>query len=115
MAYDENQASRLRHALRGADHVEEIEMFGGLCFMLKGHMLGGVGFDGLIFRVGKDNMAAALARPGAAPMTMKRGVAMGGMVKVDPAACDDARLDEWIALARKNALAPPPKTKRAKK
>ena len=112
MAYDENQASRLRHALRGADHVEEIKMFGGLCFMLKGHMLGGVGFGGLIFRVGKDNMAAALARPGAAPMTMKRGVAMGGMVKVDSAACDDAQLDEWIALAR---MAPPPKTKRAKK
>jgi TfoX/Sxy family transcriptional regulator of competence genes len=115
MAYDEDQASRLRYALRGDDGVEEIKMFGGLCFMLKGHMLGGVGFGGLIFRVGKENMAAALARPGASTMDMRHGVTMGGMVKVDPGSCDDARLDEWVAMARKNALARPPKAKRAKK
>ena len=75
-------------------------MFGGLCFLLDGNMLCGVHKGGGMFRVGKDNEAAALAVPGAGPMTFT-GRRMGGMVDVtDAGLADDAARAEWLRLAR---------------
>jgi hypothetical protein len=54
----------------------------------------------LLVRVGKDGMAAALERPGAAPMVMN-GRTMGGFVFVAGDAIeDDDALEGWIATAR---------------
>jgi hypothetical protein len=100
MAYDARQAERLRRALTGRDRVREQPMFGGLCFMLRGHMLCGIGWEGLMFRVGKDQEAAALRRPGASVMKLK-GRPMRGFIWVDPEACDARALRNWIALAER--------------
>jgi len=51
-----------------------------------------------MFRVGEDQDAAALARPGARPMDVT-GRAMRGFVWVDPAKCDAPALRNWIAMA----------------
>ena len=59
MAYDEGLAEILRSDLAEEDGVEEKRMFGGLCFMLHGHMLCGVHKDGGMFRVGKDRAVVA--------------------------------------------------------
>ena len=45
--------------------IAEKRMFGGLVFMLDGHMLCGVMRDGGMFRVGKSREAAAMAIDGA--------------------------------------------------
>lgn len=42
MAYDENIANRLRAALAAEGNVTERKMFGGLAFMVGGHMCCGV-------------------------------------------------------------------------
>ena len=56
MAYDDGLAELLREDLADiATRIEEKRMFGGLCFMLDGHMLCGVHKGGGMFRVGKDN------------------------------------------------------------
>lgn len=104
MAYDEDLAERFRQALSGRDGVSEKRMMGGVCFLLNGNMVGGAdrtkeGFRRFMFRVGKDNHAEALKRPGALPMEMG-GRRMSGFVFVDAGKCDDSALDDWIGLAR---------------
>ena len=76
---------------------------GGICFLLSGNMIGGVGGPksmehGYLFRVGKENEAEALARPGARPLEMG-GRRMGGMVIVEAEDCDDAAFRAWVSLA----------------
>ena len=51
-----------------------------------------------MFRVGKNNEAEALSRPGAIPVE-KSGRRMGGLVFVGEAACDGDALKNWVALA----------------
>jgi TfoX/Sxy family transcriptional regulator of competence genes len=90
--------TRLRIALKGRRGVTEKKMFGGLCFLLRGNMLCGTGKDAFMFRVGKEQDAAALKRPGARPMDIT-GRVMAGFVWVDPAKCDARRLKAWVAMA----------------
>lgn len=95
---NEALAERLRKALAGRRGIGEKKMFGGACFLLRGNMLCGTGKTDFMFRVGKDQDAAALARPGARSMDFT-GRAMRGFVWVDPAECDAPALQDWIAMA----------------
>ncbi|MCZ6757084.1 MAG: TfoX/Sxy family protein, partial [Bacteroidetes bacterium] len=42
MAYDEGLAERLRQVFSGRPDIEEKKMFGGIAFMLSGHMCVGI-------------------------------------------------------------------------
>ena len=95
---NETLAARLRKALAGRRSISEKRMFGGICFLLRGNMLCGTGKTDFMFRVGKDQDAEALSRPGSRPMDFT-GRAMKGFVWVDPNACDTRALKGWIALA----------------
>lgn len=111
MPYDEQLAGRLRRALTaGRAGVSEKHMFGGLCFLLQGNMLCGVHRSTLMFRVGKEQHEAALARSGARPMDIT-GKPMVGFVFVDPRACDDNALSSWVTLAETFVGALSPKIK----
>ena len=104
MAYDEDLAERFRQAVGGLGDISEKRMMGGVCFLLNGNMLGGAdrnkkGLQRFMFRVGKDNHAKALERPGAMPMEMG-GRRMRGFIFVDAGNCDDRMLGGWIELAR---------------
>ena len=68
MAYDEEIAVRLRRAL-GDKNTEEKKMFGGIAFMLNGHMCCGVSDDRVVLRLGKEGAARALAEPHVEEMT----------------------------------------------
>ncbi len=108
MAWDEGLAQLIRDDLAG-EPVTERKMFGGLAFLLGGHMVGGIHKGGAMFRVGKPNEAAALAIPGATPMTFT-GRAMAGMVDFsDEATADDARRGQVLALALAFVKGLPPK------
>lgn len=109
MAYDEALAQLLRDDLASLSGVVEKQMFGGVCFMVDGHMVCGVHKGGAMYRVGKTAQAQALAIPGAGPMAFT-GRVMGGMVDVAPdAAADDDRRAQWLALALANSRSLPPK------
>lgn len=97
MPIDEDSAHRLRKALAAHGATREVKMFGGICFMLNGNMLCGTGWDGLLFRVGKDQHQAAIGL-GAKPMQQK-GRGMTGFVWMDPAALDEHGLRFWITMA----------------
>ncbi len=111
MAYDEALVHRVRRALADRKNVGETKMFGGTCFMLQGNMLCGVDRSRLMFRVGKDQAAEALSRPGARPMDIT-GKPMAGFVFVDPAQCDARQLRSWITLAENYVGALPAKKKK---
>lgn len=68
MAYDEDLAGRVREVLPRGDAVTERQMFGGLAFMLGGHMFCGVVKDTLMVRLGPDAAASALDQPHVGPM-----------------------------------------------
>lgn len=113
MAYDEDLTDRLRDTLEGLAGVSEKRMMGGVCFLLNGNMLGGAdrtkdGAGRFMFRVGKENEAEALTRPGAIVME-QGGRRMSGLVFVDEEACDAAALKAWVSLALSFVSALPPK------
>jgi len=113
MAIDEALSERMRAATDGLPGMSEKKMMGGMCFMLEGNMLGGAhrektGEQLFMFRVGKENEAEAMTRPGATPLVMG-GRKMGGMVFVDAEACDDTALRDWVALALDFVGGLPPK------
>lgn len=93
-------APRLRKALAGKAAVSEKKMMGGICFLLRGHMLCGTAKPGFMFRVGKEQDAEALTRPGATLRSFS-GARKPGFVWVDPDLCDARALKGWIALAER--------------
>ena len=114
MAYDEHLSARFRDACAGLAGLSEKRMMGGLCFLVNGNMLGGAdrtksGAPRFMFRVGKDNEAEALSRPGAQPVEMG-GRRMGGLVFVAADACTDDQLKDWVALALRFVGGLPAKT-----
>jgi hypothetical protein len=104
-------ADRLRAALAGRRGVTEKRMFGGICFLLREHMLCGTGSGNFMFRVGKQAHAAAMKRRGAKAMVLN-GRRMEGFIWVDPAACDARSVKAWIGLATDYVGELPPKKKR---
>jgi TfoX N-terminal domain len=110
MAYDEDLANRIREQLADETAVTEQRMFGGLGFMLGGHMcVGARGGGGLLARVDPDASDEALAEPHASLMEM-RGRQMAGWIVVAPEGVDtDAQLAGWIERARAFVHTLPPK------
>lgn len=109
MAYDVALADRIRRHLAGLPGVSEKKMFGGLCFLVNGHMVCGPVRDLLIVRVGPTGHADALAQPDARPMTFT-GRPMRGFVEVEAAALDDdGVLADWVDRGVAHALSLPSK------
>lgn len=108
----EELARRIRGHFGLRPDLSEQRMMGGVCFMLSGNMVVGPLKDGsLLVRVGKENYEAALARPGAGPMTFT-GRAMSGFIQVDYDAIeDDEALGGWIDYAEAFVRTLPPKEK----
>lgn len=109
MAYDEGLADRIRDALAGERGLVEKKMFGGICFMLRGHMCVGVVKSDLMVRVGPDTYDDALSQPHARPMDFT-GKPMKGMVYVATDGVDDEEaLEAWLARAKAFVATLPPK------
>jgi TfoX/Sxy family transcriptional regulator of competence genes len=110
MAYDEDLADRVRAVLSAADadRVTERQMFGGLSFLLGGHMFCGVVKDTLMVRLGTSAADEALGRPHVRPMDFT-GRPMKGMVFVEPGGLAGAGLRQWVEAAAEHARGLPPK------
>ncbi len=108
MAYDEDLAGRVREVLQAVEAVTERQMFGGLAFMLGGHMFCGVVRNTLMVRLGPDGAERALGQPHVRPMDFT-GRPMKGMVFVEPGGLHGAALREWVTAGAAFARALPPK------
>ena len=108
MAYDEDLADRVREVLPRGEAVTERQMFGGLAFMLSGHMFCGVVKDTLMARLGPEAASRALSQPHVRPMDFT-GRPMKGMVFVDPEGLHGDALRQWVDAAADYAGGLPPK------
>jgi TfoX/Sxy family transcriptional regulator of competence genes len=109
MAYDEALAARIREHTAGEPVVEK-KMFGGLAFLLGGHMAVAASREGgLMLRVEPDQTAALLDEPGASPFEM-RGRELDGWLRVSAeAVADDVDLERWVERALAYVRSLPPK------
>ena len=84
-------------------------MFGGLAFMVNGHMCCGIVGEELVVRVGADDYPQALSQPHARPMDFT-GRQMKGFVYVSaPAYRTSSGLRKWIKRGLSFVLSLPPK------
>lgn len=99
MAYSASLAARTRQALATRRGIVEKKMFGGLCFLLHGHMLVGVWQQALIARLGPAAAESALRQEFVRPFDVT-GRPMKGWVIVDPDGLEsDRQLGDWIERA----------------
>jgi TfoX/Sxy family transcriptional regulator of competence genes len=109
MAFDETLAERIRLALADAPDLHERLMFGGIAFMVTGHMACGVVREALMLRLGPEGAAAALAQPHVRPMDFT-GRPMRSMVLVSPEGVrTDTDLERWVSRATRFVATLPPK------
>jgi TfoX/Sxy family transcriptional regulator of competence genes len=110
VAYDEDLANRIRELIAGEDGVTERKMFGGLAFLIDGHMsVSASGRGGILLHVDPDATEDLLAKPHAHPFEM-RGRVMEGWLRVEAEGLTSKRqLQRWVARGVAHARSLPPK------
>jgi len=115
MAHDHALAERIRTILAAEPDLTERRMFGGLAFLIGGHMavaVSGRG-DGLMVKVDPDDRAEMLETT-AARVTRMGDREMTGWVDLDAdAVSTDAELERWVEIGANIARALPPKAPKA--
>jgi hypothetical protein len=108
VAYDDELAGRVRNILLGEPGLSERRMFGGLAFMLDGHMCCGIVGNELMLRLGAAGVADTLERPHVRPMDFT-GRPLKGMVYVAPEGLRGDALAQWLRPAVAFVRTLPPK------
>ena len=109
MAYDVHLADRIRSILKDAGEFSEKKMFGGLAFMVNGHMCCGVLKTDLVLRLTPEEADAALREPHNRPLDFT-GKPMKSMIYVSAIGTDsDQALENWVGSAVKFAHSFPEK------
>lgn len=115
MAYDEHLADRIRELVATEPDLSEKKMFGGLAFLVGGHMaIAASGQGGVLVRVDPDHSAELVKRSKACLAEM-RGSQMQGWLRV--AAEDVAtkrQLVRWVGVGVAYAKSLPAKSRPAK-
>jgi len=109
MAFDEGLAERLRDLFERHNNITEKKMFGGLAFMLDGHMFIGITGNRLMARVGPVVYEELLLQPHVSEMDFT-GKPMKGFVYISPEGFEsDRSLGNWVALCAQFVSSLPPK------
>jgi hypothetical protein len=109
MAYDTGLADRIRRELASLSDVREVRMFGGLCFMVGGHMCCGVLKDDLVVRLDRADVPGALREPHVRPMDFTGRPARGLVYVGAPGTRTAAGVRRWVKRAVAHAASLPPK------
>ena len=115
MAYDEELAERVRVALDDVETVDEIKMFGGLCFTVGGNMAVGVSHHDLLVRMSPEDGDEALAEPGVRLMEIGSRTSRGFLSVAPEATRTDRKLHAWVDRGVAFASSLPPKKPKPKK
>lgn len=110
MAYDTELAELVREMVEGEPGLSEGRMFGGLAFLVNGHMaVAASSKGGLLLRVPAERTDELAADPSASPFVM-RGKEMVGWLRVDvDASVAEAELQRWVELGLSVVRGLPPK------
>ena len=109
MPADEGLIERIRGVLGDRDDVVEKRMFGGVAFMVHGHMACGPMDSTLMVWLDNEGVAAALGEPHTREMGFT-GQVIKSMLHVDPPGiAEDEDLAAWVGRAVAFAESLPPK------
>ena len=110
MAYDEHLADRVREIVSASGEFSERKMFGGLAFMVAGHMAVAASREGgIMLRVDPAETDALLAKPFCRPFQM-RGKPIDGWLRVDADGVTTKRqLERWVMRGVAYARTQPPR------
>lgn len=110
MAYDLDLAERVRELLAPESAVSESRMFGGLAFLVGGHMAVAASREGgLMVRVDPATTGALLTKAHTRPFVM-RDKELRGWLRVDPDGLRTKRqLASWVGRGVARARSLPPK------
>jgi TfoX/Sxy family transcriptional regulator of competence genes len=110
MAYDEQLANRIRELTSGERGVDEKRMFGGLGFLVNGHLaVAASGGGGLMVRVPPDETQALLTRQHVEPMVMAGRETRGWLRVRDDGLKSKRQLQSWVDRGIGYAKSLPPK------
>ncbi len=110
MAYDEDLANRVRELIAAEEGVTEMRMFGGLAFLIGGHLAVSVsGRGGLLLRCDPADTELLLRKPSAGSFEM-RGRVMEGWLRVEVDGLHTKRqLERWVTRGVAYARSLPPR------
>lgn len=109
MARDRGLEETLADDLEGLTDLVMKPMFGGLCWMHQGHLLCCASSDGVLARIGRENVGWTESIAALSPMVMG-GRPMHGWVRLAADATgDDALRRQLIDAARRFVATLPPK------
>ena len=110
MAYDEVLANRVRELTSDERGVHEKRMFGGLAFLVNGHLaVAASGKGGLMVRVPPDETDTLLAREHVEPMVMAGRETRGWLRVSDDGVKSKRQLKSWVDRGVAYAKSLPPK------
>jgi hypothetical protein len=110
MAYDEALAGRIRDLIGPDPELTEKKMFGGLAFLIRGHMaISASGQGGVLVHADPD-ASGELVAGGKATVAVMQGREMPGWLRVaaDRLASDED-LAPWVEIGLGHARSLPPK------
>jgi len=109
MPYDEDIDARIKKLVAGWEGVSSKKMFGGVCHLLNGNMLGGVYKNYMILRLGLEEAEIALKQQHVKAFDIT-GKPMKGWVMVEKEGFStEEELDDWLRKAEKFVKTLPPK------
>lgn len=109
MAYDEKLAERLSAFFKRRKNIVEKKMFGGIAYIVGGHMCCGIAKEMLVVRVGPNAYEDALKEKHVREMDFT-GKPMKGYVYVESKGIEsDIELKSWIERGIKFVKTLPPK------
>jgi TfoX/Sxy family transcriptional regulator of competence genes len=110
MAYDEHLAQRIRELVATESGLTERAMFGGLAFLINGHMaVSASGQGGVLLRIDPAQTEELAAKPQAARFVM-RGREMDGWLRINGDGIKTkAQLARWVTRGVDYTRSLPPK------
>jgi hypothetical protein len=110
MAYDEALAGRIRDLIGPDPELTEKKMFGGLAFLIRGHMaISASGQGGVLVHVDPGRTGELIATT-AATVAVMQGREMDGWLRVSADnLATDADLSPWVEIGIGHARSLPPK------
>jgi hypothetical protein len=110
VAYDIDLANRVRELLAQEPGVDEKQMFGGLAFLIGGHLAVAVsGQGGLMVRVPREDTDQLLSLAHASPMVMSGRQTRGWLRVAAEGVKTKRRLEGWVRRGANYARSLPPK------
>lgn len=109
MAYDAVLAERLRVLLQGRKGITEARMFGGVAYLLNGHICCGVRDELLLLNLGEERVARTIGQPHVREIDFTAKTVKGIVgITVEGYRSDEA-LRAWVSRAVAFVIKLPPK------